>query len=62
MPQNLDEMQLCRSCRMNVFPIRPEFNIQMFRTFAISIITILIITERGIFCNSCGKNLKFKGN
>jgi len=43
MPQNLDDMQFCRNCQMNVFPTKPEFNIKIFGAFAISILTILII-------------------
>ncbi len=42
MPQNLDDMQFCRNCQMNVFPTRPEFNTKIFGILAISFLAILI--------------------
>ena len=44
MPQNLDDMQFCKNCQMNVFPTRPEFSIKIFGIFAISLLAILITT------------------
>ena len=43
MPQNLEDMQYCKNCQMNVFPTRPEFNIKIFGFFAFSMLAILII-------------------
>ena len=42
MPQNLDDMQFCKNCEMNVFPTRPEFHIKIFVVFAFSLFVILI--------------------
>lgn len=43
MPQNLDDMQFCKNCLMNVFPTRSEFNNKIFGVFAFSLLATLII-------------------
>jgi hypothetical protein len=43
MPQNLDDMQFCKNCLMNVIPTRPDFNIKIFGIFAFSMLAILEI-------------------
>jgi hypothetical protein len=42
MAQNLDDMQFCMSCKMNVFPTRPKFNIKIFGIFVILVSAIII--------------------
>ena len=49
MSQDINEMKFCESCKMNVFPSRPKFNIKLFGIFAViilmTLITITIITS-----------------
>ncbi|MFX1376128.1 MAG: hypothetical protein ACFFA0_09970 [Promethearchaeota archaeon] len=42
MAQNLNDMQFCENCKMNVFPSRPKFNIKIFGFFVILISAIII--------------------
>ncbi|MFX1321742.1 MAG: hypothetical protein ACFFAQ_08860 [Promethearchaeota archaeon] len=42
MSQDINEMKFCESCKMNVFPSRPKFNIKIFGLFIILISAILI--------------------
>jgi ribosomal protein L37AE/L43A len=42
MPQNFDDMQFCKSCQMNVFPSRLEFNIKIFGIFAVIFFIVLL--------------------
>ncbi len=49
MSQDINEMKFCESCKMNVFPSRPKFNIKLFGIFAViilmTLITITVITS-----------------
>ena len=40
--QDPNDMKFCQSCRMNVFPTRPRFNIKIFGIFVIIIMSIFI--------------------
>ena len=42
MTQNLDDMQFCEKCKMNVFPSRPKFSIKIFSFFVLLISAIVI--------------------
>ena len=42
MSQDINEMKFCESCKMNVFPSRPKFNIKIFGLFVILISAIII--------------------
>ncbi|MFX1302461.1 MAG: zinc ribbon domain-containing protein [Promethearchaeota archaeon] len=42
MVQDPNDMMFCESCRMNVFPTRPRFNIKIFGSFVIIILSLLI--------------------
>lgn len=42
MSQDINEMKFCGSCKMNVFPSRPKFNIKLFGIFVILISAIII--------------------
>ena len=45
MSQDINDMKFCESCKMNVFPSRPKFNIKIFGIFsAIMLITLTTIT------------------
>ncbi len=41
MSQDINEMKFCESCKMNVFPTRPKFNIKIFGIFSVMILIIL---------------------
>jgi len=49
MSQDINKMKFCESCKMNVFPSRPKFNIRLFGIFAViilmTLITITVITS-----------------
>ncbi|MFW9874643.1 MAG: zinc ribbon domain-containing protein [Candidatus Thorarchaeota archaeon] len=40
--QDIADMQFCESCKMNVFPTRPKFNIKIFGIFIVLISVIII--------------------
>jgi len=40
MVQDQNDMMFCESCKMNVFPTRPKFNIKLFGTFVIMMMLI----------------------
>jgi hypothetical protein len=47
-PQNFDEMKFCPTCKMNVFPTRPPFNIKLF-LFCFVIVSAVFIPLMVIF-------------
>lgn len=42
MAQNLDDMQFCNNCKMNVFPTRSKFNIKIFVILTVLISALII--------------------
>ena len=43
MSQDINDMKFCESCKMNVFPARPKFNIKIFGIFAVTILIVLVV-------------------
>ncbi|MFX0043061.1 MAG: hypothetical protein ACFE8L_09125 [Candidatus Hodarchaeota archaeon] len=43
MSQDINDMKFCESCKMNVFPSRPKFNVKIFGIFAVIILIVLVV-------------------